>query len=114
MGFRAVDGPEIEDEFYVFDALNTPSYHPAREEQDTFYLKNKVDNRRAIKRYGRLVVENDFLREIVEAQNGENSSEEFFSNLNIGYVTVDEEEAISISDRSDLVKDIQWVKKDFG
>ncbi len=50
MGFRAVDGPEIEDEFYVFAALNTPSYHPAREEQDTFYLKNKVDNRRVLLR----------------------------------------------------------------
>ncbi len=33
------------------------------------------------KRYGRLVVENDFLREIVEAQNGENSSEEFFVSI---------------------------------
>ncbi len=32
------------------------------------------------KEYGRLVVKNDFLREIVEAQNGENSSEEFFVN----------------------------------
>ncbi|QKX03059.1 phenylalanine--tRNA ligase subunit alpha [Wolbachia endosymbiont of Litomosoides sigmodontis] len=50
MGFRAVDGPDIEDEFYVFDALNTPSYHPAREEQDTFYLKNKINNKRMVLR----------------------------------------------------------------
>ncbi|QKX02484.1 phenylalanine--tRNA ligase subunit alpha [Wolbachia endosymbiont of Dirofilaria (Dirofilaria) immitis] len=48
MGFKAVDSPEIEDEFYVFDALNTPSYHPAREGQDTFYLKNKIDNKKRI------------------------------------------------------------------
>ncbi|QKX00883.1 phenylalanine--tRNA ligase subunit alpha [Wolbachia endosymbiont of Dipetalonema caudispina] len=50
MGFKAVNGPEIEDEFYVFDALNTPSYHPAREEQDTFYLKSKIDNKRMLLR----------------------------------------------------------------
>ncbi len=41
MGFKLADGPDIEDEFHVFDALNTPKYHPAREESDTFYL-NKV------------------------------------------------------------------------
>ncbi|MCM1000808.1 MAG: phenylalanine--tRNA ligase subunit alpha [Wolbachia endosymbiont of Melophagus ovinus] len=50
MGFKAVDGPDIEDEFHVFDALNTPSHHPAREEQDTFYLKNKINNKRMVLR----------------------------------------------------------------
>ncbi|HCE59348.1 MAG TPA: phenylalanine--tRNA ligase subunit alpha [Wolbachia sp.] len=50
MGFAAVDGPDIEDEFHVFDALNTPSHHPAREEQDTFYLKNKINNQRMLLR----------------------------------------------------------------
>ncbi|NUX01700.1 phenylalanine--tRNA ligase subunit alpha [Wolbachia endosymbiont of Madathamugadia hiepei] len=50
MGFKAVDGPDIEDEFYVFDALNTPSHHPAREEQDTFYLKNKINDKRMVLR----------------------------------------------------------------
>ena len=50
MGFKAVDGPDIEDEFHVFDALNTPSHHPAREEQDTFYLKNKVNGKRMVLR----------------------------------------------------------------
>ncbi|WP_168464701.1 phenylalanine--tRNA ligase subunit alpha [Wolbachia endosymbiont of Ctenocephalides felis wCfeT] len=50
MGFSAVDGPDIEDEFHVFDALNTPSYHPAREEQDTFYLKEKIDGKRMVLR----------------------------------------------------------------
>ncbi len=50
MGFKAVDGPDIEDEFHVFDALNTPSHHPAREEQDTFYLKNRIDDKRMVLR----------------------------------------------------------------
>jgi phenylalanyl-tRNA synthetase alpha chain len=38
MGFALADGPDIETEWHCFDALNTPSYHPARNEQDTFYL----------------------------------------------------------------------------
>ncbi len=37
MGFTVVDGPEIETEYYNFDALNTPDDHPARDSQDTFY-----------------------------------------------------------------------------
>src|SRR5881275_2085183 len=38
MGFALADGPDIEDEWHCFDALNTPPDHPARTEQDTFYL----------------------------------------------------------------------------
>ena len=38
LGFAVADGPEIEDEYYCFDALNTPADHPARDAQDTFYL----------------------------------------------------------------------------
>jgi phenylalanyl-tRNA synthetase alpha chain len=38
IGFVVADGPEIEDEYYCFDALNTPADHPARDTQDTFYL----------------------------------------------------------------------------
>ena len=38
LGFAVADGPEIEDEYHVFDALNTPADHPARDSQDTFYL----------------------------------------------------------------------------
>jgi len=38
MGFALADGPDIEDEFHCFDALNTPADHPARNEQDTFYF----------------------------------------------------------------------------
>ncbi|HTV61730.1 MAG TPA: phenylalanine--tRNA ligase subunit alpha [Verrucomicrobiae bacterium] len=38
IGFAVADGPEIEDEYHCFDALNTPADHPARDTQDTFYL----------------------------------------------------------------------------
>jgi phenylalanyl-tRNA synthetase alpha chain len=38
MGFAIADGPDIETEWHCFDALNTPRDHPARNEQDTFYL----------------------------------------------------------------------------
>ncbi len=40
LGFESVSGDDIDDEFHVFDALNTPSHHPAREMQDSFYLSN--------------------------------------------------------------------------
>lgn len=38
VGFTVVEGPEVETEYYCFDALNTPSDHPARDAQDTFYF----------------------------------------------------------------------------
>ena len=38
LGFIVADGPDIEDEFHNFDALNTPADHPSRDIQDTFYL----------------------------------------------------------------------------
>ena len=38
VGFTVADGPEVETEFYCFDALNTPTDHPARDAQDTFYF----------------------------------------------------------------------------
>ena len=38
IGFAVADGPEIEDEYHCFDALNTPADHPARDMQDTFYV----------------------------------------------------------------------------
>ena len=40
MGFLVVEGPDIETEWYNFDALNIPKDHPARDLWDTFYLKN--------------------------------------------------------------------------
>ncbi len=41
LGFTLVDGPEVEDEFHNFDALNIPKHHPARDMQDTFWLDSK-------------------------------------------------------------------------
>ena len=38
IGFAVADGPEVESEYYCFDALNTPADHPARDTQDTFYI----------------------------------------------------------------------------
>ena len=38
IGFVVADGPEIEDDYHCFDALNTPADHPARDTQDTFYV----------------------------------------------------------------------------
>ncbi len=40
MGFAVLDGPEVETEYYNFDALNIPADHPARDMQDTFWLKD--------------------------------------------------------------------------
>ena len=42
MGFHVADGPEIEHEYYNFDALNTPADHPARDEHDTFYITDEL------------------------------------------------------------------------
>lgn len=42
MGYQIVDGPEIEKTYYVFDQLNTPVDHPARDLQDTFYITDDV------------------------------------------------------------------------
>src|SRR6187399_3037229 len=44
IGFAVADGPEIEDEYHCFDALNTPADHPARDSQDTFYLATSAGN----------------------------------------------------------------------
>lgn len=40
MGFAVLDGPELESDYYNFTALNIPEDHPARDMQDTFYIKN--------------------------------------------------------------------------
>ena len=42
MGFDVVDGPEVETDYYNFQALNVPEDHPARDMQDTFYLADKL------------------------------------------------------------------------
>jgi len=51
MGFTVMDGPEVESEYYNFEGLNIPSWHPARDMQDTFFIKGKKD-----KKHGRMVL----------------------------------------------------------
>lgn len=46
MGFMVLDGPELEEEHYNFEALNIPSWHPARDTQDTFYIKGGTSDNR--------------------------------------------------------------------
>jgi len=43
LGFVVADGPEAEDEYHCFDALNTPADHPARDSQDTFFIAAEPD-----------------------------------------------------------------------
>src|SRR5580692_1414302 len=50
IGFVVADGPEIEDEYHCFDALNTPADHPARDAQDTFYLQPDAKNSKSLLR----------------------------------------------------------------
>ena len=50
MGFTLVDGPELETEHYNFDALNVPKDHPARDMQDTFWLKQKEGEEKKLMR----------------------------------------------------------------
>jgi phenylalanyl-tRNA synthetase alpha chain len=62
IGFDVVDGPEIESEWYNFDALNVPRDHPSRDMQDTFFLKpgtlgeraKSAAEERALAKYGSL------------------------------------------------------------
>lgn len=42
MGYEVVEGPEVEYDYYNFEALNIPENHPAKDEQDTFYINNKI------------------------------------------------------------------------
>ncbi|HBZ52179.1 MAG TPA: phenylalanine--tRNA ligase subunit alpha [Eubacterium sp.] len=42
MGYEVVEGPEVEYDYYNFEALNIPANHPAKDEQDTFYINNNV------------------------------------------------------------------------
>jgi phenylalanyl-tRNA synthetase alpha chain len=43
MGFAVAEGPQVETDWYVFDALNIPAHHPARAEMDTFYMAEGRD-----------------------------------------------------------------------
>ena len=42
MGYEVVEGPDVEYDYYNFEALNIPANHPAKDEQDTFYINDKI------------------------------------------------------------------------
>lgn len=42
MGYEVMDGPEVEYDLYNFEKLNIPANHPAKDEQDTFYINDKI------------------------------------------------------------------------
>lgn len=42
MGYEVVEGPEVELDYYNFEALNIPANHPAKDEQDTFYINKEI------------------------------------------------------------------------
>ena len=50
MGFAVAEGPDIEDDFHNFTALNIPPEHPARQMHDTFYLPERADGSRLLLR----------------------------------------------------------------
>jgi phenylalanyl-tRNA synthetase alpha chain len=50
MGFQVAEGPDIEDDFHNFTALNFPEKHPARETHDTFFFREKADGERRLLR----------------------------------------------------------------
>ena len=50
MGFKVAEGPDIEDDFHNFTALNIPPEHPARQMMDTFYLPERADGSRLVLR----------------------------------------------------------------
>ncbi|MBU0726999.1 MAG: phenylalanine--tRNA ligase subunit alpha [Alphaproteobacteria bacterium] len=50
MGFSVAEGPDIEDDFHNFGALNIPPEHPARQEHDTFYLPDRADGAKMVLR----------------------------------------------------------------
>lgn len=42
MGYEVVEGPDVDLDYYVFEALNIPANHPAKDEQDTFYISESI------------------------------------------------------------------------
>ena len=42
LGFTIASGPEVEDDYHNFEALNIPEHHPARDMQDTFYIDKGI------------------------------------------------------------------------
>ena len=65
MGFGAVESRQIDNEFYMFDSLNFPPQHPARDQLDTFWLVEKDQNNRPLLAPGHTsIMQNRVLREL--------------------------------------------------
>ncbi|KKQ34744.1 MAG: Phenylalanine-tRNA ligase alpha subunit [Candidatus Nomurabacteria bacterium GW2011_GWB1_37_5] len=62
LGFEVATGPELEDEWHNFDALNVPKDHPARDMQDTFWIKGrKILSKMGVNHLSRLLFPEKFL-----------------------------------------------------
>lgn len=80
LGFMVASGPELEREWYNFDALNVPKDHPSRDMQDTFFLDLPIDEKlgKAVLRTHTSSVQIRYLTKAVEEiQNGKAESEIF-------------------------------------
>ncbi|HEY0908108.1 MAG TPA: phenylalanine--tRNA ligase subunit alpha [Candidatus Paceibacterota bacterium] len=72
MGFSVTQGPELETEFYNFDALNMPGDHPSRDMQDTFWIRTKPGEQRKVMRTQTSSVQVRFMESVAKeaAANG--------------------------------------------
>jgi len=66
LGFSVVSGPELETEFHNFDALNVPPDHPARDMQDTFWIKTKPGEEKKVLRTHTSPVQVRFMERIAK------------------------------------------------
>lgn len=66
MGFSVAQGPELENEFHNFDALNIPADHPARDMQDTFWIKTKPGEEKKVLRTHTSSVQIRFMESIAK------------------------------------------------
>lgn len=67
IGFAVASGPELETEFYNFDALNIPADHPARDMQDTFWIKTEKGEERKVLRTHTSSVQIRYMESVKEA-----------------------------------------------
>ena len=70
MGFSVATGPELETEFHNFDALNVPGNHPARDMQDTFWIKTKPGEQKKVLRTHTSSVQIRFMEKIAASAEG--------------------------------------------
>lgn len=70
MGFSVAQGPELETEFHNFDALNVPPDHPARDMQDTFWIKTKPGEAKKVLRTHTSSVQVRFMESVAKSAAG--------------------------------------------